>query len=210
MSDLIIIGAGDFAREVAWLVNRINDSCHVWNLLGFVDDFKVGQMVDGYPVLGSVNWLSTYTKKIHVVCAIGNSSARKKIWETLSSNQNISLATLLDPNSVIGPTCSIGEGCIICAGAILTINASLGTNCIVNLNCTVGHDAILDDYCTLHPNVNISGRVHVGECCVIGTGSQIIQGLEICAASILGAGSVVSKTISTPGTYVGIPARRVK
>ena len=36
MRDLIIIGAGGFGREVAWLVERINKKSIVWNLIGFV------------------------------------------------------------------------------------------------------------------------------------------------------------------------------
>lgn len=32
MKDLYIIGAGGFGREVAWLVERINDVSFEWNL----------------------------------------------------------------------------------------------------------------------------------------------------------------------------------
>ena len=38
MKDLIIFGASGFGREVAWLVERINNSSPTWNLLGFIDD----------------------------------------------------------------------------------------------------------------------------------------------------------------------------
>ena len=38
MKDLYIIGAGGFGREVAWLVERINDVAPIWNLKGFIDD----------------------------------------------------------------------------------------------------------------------------------------------------------------------------
>lgn len=40
MQNLIIIGAGGVAREVAWLVERINEKkfASKFNLLGFLDD----------------------------------------------------------------------------------------------------------------------------------------------------------------------------
>lgn len=34
MKDLYIIGAGGFGREVAWLVERINETLPTWNCEG--------------------------------------------------------------------------------------------------------------------------------------------------------------------------------
>ena len=38
MKKLVIVGAGDFGREVSWVAERINAQTPVWELLGFVDD----------------------------------------------------------------------------------------------------------------------------------------------------------------------------
>lgn len=37
MKDLYIIGAGGFGREVAWLIERINEVTPTWNLKGLID-----------------------------------------------------------------------------------------------------------------------------------------------------------------------------
>ena len=58
--------------------------------------------------------------------------------------------------------------------------------------------------------MNISGNIILGSRVLIGTGAQILQGLTICDDTIVGAGAVVTKNITEPGTYVGIPARRIK
>lgn len=210
MNDLIIIGAGDFGRETIWVAERMNLIKPVWNILGFVDDGKVGEEVDGYPVLGSVEWLCGYSKEIYVTCAIANGEIKEHIWNRLSQNASIHAATLIDPNAIIGKGCTVGEGSIICAGTVLTIATRLGKNCIVNLNCTVGHDTIFGDFCTVHPGSNISGKVVIGNKTLIGTGTKVIQGLNIAPGAILGAGAVVIRDISEPGTYVGVPAKRIK
>ena len=210
MKDLIIIGAGDFGRETIWVAERMNLIKPVWNILGFVDDGKVGEEVDGYPVLGSVEWLRSYPKEIYVTCAIANGEIKERIWNHLSQNANIHAATLIDPSAIIGRNCTIGEGCIICAGTVLTVNCKFGKNCISNLNCTFGHDVILGDFCTVHPGSNISGKVVVGERVLMGTGTKIIQRLHIASGSILGAGTVVVRNIEEAGTYVGAPAKRLK
>ena len=55
---LVIIGAGDFGREVAALVRRINlsESEIKYEILGFVDDSEQlqGKIVDGIPVIGKI------------------------------------------------------------------------------------------------------------------------------------------------------------
>lgn len=117
---------------------------------------------------------------------------------------------MIDPSVIVGKNAVIGEGSILCAGTVLAIAAKIGLHCIVNFNCTLGHDTILQDFCTVHPGCNISGKVTVGECSDIGTGTKIIQGKRIAPYSIIGAGAVVVKNIEECGTYVGNPARKIK
>lgn len=212
MKDLIIIGAGDFAREAVWVAERMNQQRLQWNILGFVDDdeSKTGMMLDGYPILSNVKQLTDFKDEIYVTCAIGNGRVRKDIWNCLKENEHIKMATLIDPSVIVGKATIIGKGSILCAGTILAISSRLGINSIVNLNCTIGHDSILEDFCTVHPGTNISGRVKIGCCTDIGTGSKIIQGLSIEPQTILGAGAVVVNDIEESGTYVGVPARKIK
>ena len=98
---------------------------------------------------------------------------------------------------------------MVCAGTVLAISSRLEAYAIVNLNCTIGHDTVLEPFCTVHPGTNLSGKVHVGACTDIGTGTKVIQGLTVCQSCTLGAGSVVVRDITEPGTYVGVPAKRV-
>lgn len=210
-NDLIIIGAGGFGTEVAWLVNRINNIERTWNLLGFVDDNKSKtDLVLNYPVLGNLDYLYNYKQKINVICSIANPKIRNEIVNKISSNENLNLISLIDPSAIIGESCTIGEGSIICANTIITTNAKIGKNVIINLACTIGHSANIDNFVTIYPTVNISGNVIIGYYSEIGTGSQIIQDLEIGSNVIIGAGSVVVRTIKSNCTCVGCPAKPIK
>ena len=44
----------------------------------------------------------------------------------------------------------------------------------------------------------------------VGSVSKIIQLVDIELYTIIGAGAVVVKTIEDSGTYVGVPARKIK
>lgn len=212
MKKLVIVGAGDFGREVSWVAERINAQTPVWELLGFVDDGAAvqGRTVDGYPVLRPVSWLEAVTDELYVVCSIGTGRVRKQVMERVLANPHLRPAVLIDPAAIVGRNAQVGPGCVVCAGTVLAISSRLEAHTIVNLNCTVGHDTVLEPYCTVHPGSNLSGRVHVGACTDIGTGTKIIQGLAVCPGCTLGAGTVVVRDITEPGTYAGVPARRIK
>ena len=78
------------------------------------------------------------------------------------------------------------------------------------MDCTIGHDAIIDNFVTVNPSVNISGNTHICSGCNIGTGTQIIQGLTVRKNTVLGAGAVVNKELPANCTAVGIPAKVIK
>ncbi|WP_415287568.1 acetyltransferase [Clostridium perfringens] len=210
MKDLVIVGAGGFGREVAWLVEQINEVSKEWNLIGFIDENKEMHetLINGYKVLGRIDWLKD--KDIYYVCAIGNSKIRKDIVERINKFK-LKAATIIHPSVLINKKyVEVGEGCIICASSILTVNIKLGKHVILNLDCTVGHDAILKDFVTVYPSVNISGNCIIDKCVELGTGTQIIQGKTIGENTIIGAGSVVIKNIEKNRTAVGIPAKTIK
>ena len=59
MRKLYIIGAGGFGREVAWLVERINQIKPTWDMCGFLDDNTSihGMIENNYKVLGNCDYL---------------------------------------------------------------------------------------------------------------------------------------------------------
>lgn len=212
LKDLYIIGAGGFGREVAWLVERINEVEPTWNLKGFIDDNPAchGTYEDDYLVLGGCEYLLQTGEEAWVVCAVGSAKVRKIIVDKLKENDNLKFATLIDPSVILSKRVNIGEGTIICAGTIITVDVTIGKHVIINLDCTLGHDDVIGDFVTIYPSVNVSGCVTVGECSELGTGMQVIQGKNIGSESITGAGAVVVKNIPERCTAVGSPAKPIK
>ncbi|XCP84015.1 acetyltransferase [Roseburia hominis] len=210
--DLYIIGAGGFGREVAWLVERINEIRPTWKLKGFIDDNSSlwGAYEGEYPIIGGCEQLlsEAESKDIFAVCAVGSARVRKVIIEKLAGK--VQFATVIDPSVIISKRVEIGAGCIICAGTIITVDIKIGNHVIINLDCTLGHDDIIHDFVTIYPSVNVSGNVEIGECSEIGTGMQVIQGKKIGTGSIVGAGAVVVKDIPDRCVAVGSPAKPIK
>jgi sugar O-acyltransferase (sialic acid O-acetyltransferase NeuD family) len=124
---------------------------------------------------------------------------------------NVKFPTLIHPSVICSDDfVSIGKGCIICAGTVLTCNIEIQDFVILNLMCTVGHDTIIKHYSSAMPSVNISGEVIIHQGVYIGTGAKIINQLEIGRNTVVGAGAVVSKSLPSNCTAVGIPAKIIK
>ncbi len=204
MKDLILIGAGGFGSEVAWIVERINEVSPQWNLLGFVDDYadKKSKIIDTYSILGTIDDLSNYPSA-HVVCCIANTTVRKSIIEKV----NNPFATLIDPAAIVSNRANIGEGSVVCPGVVITVDIIIGKHNIIDANSTVGHGTVVGDCVTAYRSANISGNTKIESGVQIGTGAQILQGLTVGANTFVGAGAVVTKNLPEDCVAVGVPAR---
>jgi len=207
--NLVILGAGGFAREVAWLVADMNVARPAtWNVVGFWEHGteRIGQHVGGIPIVGPAE-LQKYLPDLYAVAAIGDPRIKERAAHEAESF-GCRFATLIHPGvQYDGETVSVGPGSIICAGNIITVDVSIGAHVIINLDCTVGHDSILEDYVTLSPGCHLSGFTTVRRSAFWGTGAVSIERCEVGASSRIGAGAVVVNNIPPGVTAVGIPAR---
>lgn len=210
MKDIVIIGAGDFGKEIAWLIEDINIRNKVYNILGYIDDNKelIGKDLNGYRVLGNVEYLNkiAMAKKLGGVISVQNSSVKSDLASKIG---NVEWTTLIHPSAIIARTVAIGNGSIIAAGNIISNNTFIGNHCLINLSCTVGHDNRIEDYVSIMPGCNLSGFTTLKEGCFLGTGVKVIPHKTINANSVIGAGAVVLKDIPANCTAVGVPARPI-
>lgn len=208
MKDIVILGAGGFAREVTWLIEDNNTVNPEWNILGYVANESSPLLK--YPVLGNDDWLLNYEGEISAVVCTGSADLKEKIVTKYKDKPNIHFPPIISRHAIVGDNVQVDDGAIICAGNILTVNAHVGKFVLINLDCTVGHEAVLGDYVTLYPSVNVSGGVTIGRNTEIGTGSAIIHEKEIGEHTIVGAGSVIVRDIPSWVTAVGVPCKPIK
>lgn len=212
MHRIAIFGAGGFGREVHFLIEQINNVKPIYEFIGYFDDgIENGKLINDYPVLGGIDELNNYTEELCVAIAVGDPKIKEVVISRIT-NQKISFPNLIHPNVIIGNSkyTKIGAGCIICAGVIITVNITIGNFVILNLSCTVGHDTIIGDYSSFMPSVNISGEVNIEQGVYVGTGAKIINQLTIGEGTVVGAGSVVNKSLPANCTAVGVPAKVIK
>ena len=211
-NELVIVGNGGFAKEIAWLINDINhdltQGAEKWKITGFISS-NSSKSIGNIPVLGDDAWaMKNLNRDIRFIIAIGDSVIREKIAKEWTEN-GFKAPIIIHPRAIIGQNIAISPGSIICAGTILTTNIKIGEHVIINLNSTIGHDVEIGSYTNISPGVNISGNVKIGNGCQLGSGSVVLPGITLTEKVMLGAGAVATKNLEKTGTYIGIPAREM-
>ena len=211
MKKIAIIGAGGFGREVKTIIDAINKQEPRFTFMGFYDDgFKKGVLINGFPVLGGVDDINFIDEDFCIAIAIGEPKTKYLLYNKIK-NARITFPSIIHPSVQISDDfVDVGIGNIIGAGTIITCNIQIKDFVILNLMCTVGHDTVIESFCSFMPSVNISGEVVVHEKVYVGTGAKIINQLEIGQGTVVGAGAVVSRSLPENCTAVGIPAKVIK
>ena len=207
-TELIIVGAGGFAKEILFLVERVKS----FTVLGFVDDnyLSLPEKILGYPILGNVNFLTSINKEIGVAIGIANPKIKENIYNQQKSNENLLFPNIIDSSALIGKDVKFGIGNIMLPYITFTKGICIGNFNMINLHSTIGHDCEIQDFNSIYPNVNISGNVRIGSHNEFGVGTKVIQNIQVGNENVLGAGSVVIKNIKDKKKLVGVPARIIE
>lgn len=201
MNRLVIIGAGGHGKVIAdnAIKNGYTDIC-------FVDDKATGACM-GFPIIGSCNDLEMLNDgSTDFIIGIGNNTTRKLIAE----EHNVKWVSIIHPSAQIAVNVTIGEGTVVMAGAVVNACTSIGEHCIINTCAVIEHDNMIENYVHVSPNAALGGTVRIGQLTHVGIGATVKNNTEICSDCIIGAGAVVVKNIKEPGTYIGVPMRKIR
>lgn len=208
MKEIVILGAGDFGKEVAWLIEDINKVRPTYIVLGYLDDDekKIHQKLNGYECLGSVGYLTELNKNHHAcaVIATQDGNVRRKFVDMFSDFDD--WETLIHPSVNISDSSTVGKGCIICANNNISVNTRIGNHVIMNLSVTMGHDCEIGDFVSVMSGSVVSGHVTIKDGAYLGSNSTVIPGMTVGDHTKVGAGSVVIRNVKDGLTVMGVPA----
>lgn len=200
---VIVIGGGGHAKVVIDCIEAAGDT-----VVGILDDsLLVGTKVLNIPVLGQIACYNEYIEYRFII-AIGNDETRSRIVNTLFGK--VKWYTAVHPTAVVSRYACIGEGSVVLAKAVVNASAFVGNHCIINTAAVIEHDNVINDFVHVSPNASLGGIVKIGKRTHVGIGAVVKNNIEICDDCVIGAGAAVVKNITEAGTYVGVPARRLR
>jgi sugar O-acyltransferase (sialic acid O-acetyltransferase NeuD family) len=197
MKKIIIIGASGFGKEIAWVIDRMNQAGSELGLIGFCDDAPNKQTgtFAGFPLLGKLEDAASQLPGSRFICAIGNNRARQSVVARAEA-AGLLPHSIIDPSASIAPDTTIGKGSFIGIGSVISTGAVIGCHVIVNHQACVGHDVTIADFAQACPGARISGGCEIGEGALLGTNAATIPLINMGAWSTLGAGTTALTGIS--------------
>lgn len=202
---LLIIGASGHGKVVADVALKMNK----WKTVAFLDDNPKIKTSLGLNVIGNTKQINEYIDEYDLFVGVGNNRIRGSILKKLEE-LGANIPVLIHPSAIIGEDVSIKVGTVIMAGVVVNSSTTIGKGCIINTAATIDHDNIIEDYVHISPGANLAGTVKVGKSSWLGIGCVVSNNIEISNDCTVGAGGVVINNISEPGTYIGVPVKKVK
>lgn len=205
MKKIAIIGASGHGKVIADIALRCG-----YKEVAFLDDNPSVKIVGKYKVLGSSALAYNLALDGYdFIVGIGNANIRERIQNELI-NDGCNVVTLVHPNAEVAYNSCIGKGTVVMAGAVIGTRAVIGNGCIINTLSVVGCDNEIGDYAHVSVGACTGDNVQVTAKSWVGIGSKIESRINIAAQVVLGAGACVVNDIDEAGTYVGVPARKIK
>ena len=214
MKDIVLYGAGGMGREAA---SMINYSINVvrpksYRLLGYIVDEQYGKPgtdINGYPILGDMNWLVNHRDDVVCALTIGdNTDEKERIFHMLDENR-IMIETLVDGYAFVPPTCELGRGSYIGYLCSLSVNSKIGDGVFLGTHVLGGHDLEVGSFSTVYHRATISGHCKIGRHVLIGGNSYICPSKKIGDRAVVAAGSVVFSNVKEGTHVLGNPAKRI-
>lgn len=210
MKNLILIGAGDFSLEIwSWLHDAVGYGTQ-FVFKGFLDDNPSAlSKFDfcNFNVLGNIDEYVLQEGDVFI-CAIGNPIVKEKVTKIIIDKGGEFL-NLIHKSVIMFKNISLGEGIVISPNCIISNSCILGNHVSLNFSCTLGHNANIGNFCQVNSQCDVTGYVSLGEKVFLGSRVSLIPNVKVFDNIVIGAGSVVFKSLENPGTYIGNPARKL-
>lgn len=218
MAELFILGTSGQAKETAQLARLIDPHGDRWPVIAYVAQREAdlgASLPHGRVSHTDASFEASFdatASRREVAIGVGHPRLRRRLAERIASRYpSCAFPNLVRPGVILHPEhLHMGVGNLVSHGVVLTVDITIGDFTLLNFQSTVGHDAVIGSWSVVNPSANISGGCVIGDECLIGVGAQILEGRRVCSGAVVGAGAVVTRDITEPGTYVGVPARRIR
>ncbi|MBI3097662.1 MAG: hypothetical protein HYY93_05355 [Planctomycetes bacterium] len=210
MDRIVIVGAGALARTALDILDEMGWRAHVHGYLDPGADATLrGQHLDGAPVVGGLDRLSTLKKNgvTHAVIAIEDGRQRATVSQ-LSIRQGIELVSICHPSATLSRRAKVGDGSILMPGCIITIGATTGLSCVIGSGASIDEDTVIEHYVTIGSGCVVACRSRIGEGTVLGAGVTVAEGVKVGPWTRVPAGARLLEDQLRSGSETGGELRR--
>lgn len=211
LKNIVLFGGGNQAHYTIDIIEKEGK----YNIVGIVDSIcDIGSDKFGYTVLGRVENLPSlmHDHNIHGgIISIGDNWSRYKVSESvLNIVPDFRFVNAIHPSVVIGNTTKLGVGVVAMAGCIFNPKAVIGDFTFFATGAQVEHDCVVHDYASISAGSVTGGYVTIGKLSAVTLGVTIVDRVDIGTNTVVGAGSLVTKSLPDNVLAYGSPAKIIR
>ena len=199
MSDIILVGGGDFAVEVHEIADLVGH-----NVVGYLADSKGSLPLPHLGCISSINSLGNVFE--YYVIAIGavDRASLKRRAEILTYlfSQSFKPLSLVSPSAHVCRNVVIEQGVFVGHGATLGVGCCVKNFSLINTSAVLTHDVIVGERSIIAPCSFMAGRSSLGSDSLLGPKSLVLQGINIGSNVIVSFAASVSHDIPNNKTVL--------
>ena len=211
MKNIVLIGGGNQAHYTIDIIEREGK----YNIIGIIDSVhKIGSERFGYKIIGRqenlIKLIEEYSIEVGII-SIGDNWSRYYVYNKIIEQiPNFIFANAIHPSVIIGNNVKLGVGIVAMAGCIFNPKSDIGDFTFFATGAQVEHDNNIHSFSSISAGSITGGFVTIGKFSAITLGVTVLDRIEIGENTVVGAGSLVIKSLPDNVLAYGNPAKVVR
>lgn len=211
MKNIVLIGGGNQAHYTIDIIEKEGK----YNIVGIIDSIHdVDSNRFGYKIIGRQENISQIIKEYDVeggVISIGDNWSRYYVYNQIKElAPDLEFVNAIHPSIVIGNNVTLGKGIVAMAGCIFNPKSFIGNFTFFATGAQVEHDNYIDDFSSISAGSITGGYVKLGKYSAVTLGVTIMDRVEIGENTVIGSGSLVTKSFPSDVLAYGNPAKIIR
>lgn len=211
MKNIVLIGGGNQSHYTIDIIEKEGK----YNIIGIIDSIhEIDSDRFGYKILGRQENISQLIKKYNIeggVISIGDNWGRYHVYnQILELAPTFKFVNAIHPSVIIGNNVKLGMGIVAMAGCIFNPKSTIGDFTFFATGAQIEHDCQIGDFSSISAGSITGGHVKLGKFSAITLGVTVVDRLEIGENTVIGSGSLVTKSLPDNVLAYGSPAKIIR
>lgn len=133
---------------------------------------------------------------------------REKICRHLDTNQADRFSYVHPSSTVVGAT--VGQGVFVYPNCVIYPSANVGNDVVIHGQTLIAHQAVIGQGTYISGKVVVAGGTSIGAYCQLGLDATVFDKITIVDHVLIGACSIVKKSILQSGTWATVFNKRTQ